>query len=464
MTKNIQNLKTATSSMSLGVGVSSIVSMAHDLHGRILGEQLAFSPNEAETSRSGCVVFEFDDGYLEDLNNILPVFQAASKPFCCAIITVKVGTEGYMTWDNLATLDATGLVEFLGHNHDHDSWIGPGYTPNMTAEEYEADLLLARAAYLLHGLTVKHYVSPGHVNVTWSREIANRFFLSNRCYATTTLNLDVPNWNELWAVNGDGVSAATLKTYMAEAESKKRLLIIYHHGSDQTEADKIGELLTYADTIELDVLKMDEAYERFKPRVVTGNHAHGDSTDQGFIVLDNGDVRCGKIIATGSITLLNPSSDFQSITITYDAGKIVFTPYSADHFIEFGDSAGLVPYTDGTEYCGVNSREWKQNYSRDIGSVHAEVRHFSRYSIKGYVGAEAFYEFGSEGKSKGIQAYEFRHTDGCSLFLFMDLTHQSQEPADPAQGHSEVWFDTSGNFNFKSNVGGSIITGSVAAS
>ncbi len=64
-------------------------------------------------------VVTFDDGYTSNLTLALPILSALGVPASVFVITELVGTDGYMTWDQLRELTASGWVTVYSHTETH---------------------------------------------------------------------------------------------------------------------------------------------------------------------------------------------------------------------------------------------------------------------------------------------------------------------------------------------------------
>lgn len=64
------------------------------------------------------IVLTFDDGYEDAYINALPLLQKYNMRGSFAIITGKVGTPGYMTWDQIKQMQIAGM-EIASHSVSH---------------------------------------------------------------------------------------------------------------------------------------------------------------------------------------------------------------------------------------------------------------------------------------------------------------------------------------------------------
>ena len=65
------------------------------------------------------VMLTFDDGYLDNYQNLFPMLKKYQVPALIFLITDRVGTPGYMNWDQINEMKASGLVSFGSHTLSH---------------------------------------------------------------------------------------------------------------------------------------------------------------------------------------------------------------------------------------------------------------------------------------------------------------------------------------------------------
>ena len=78
-------------------------------------------------------IVTFDDGYTSNLTLALPILEELGIPATVFVVTGYMGTDGYMSWDDLRMLTASGLVSVYSHT---DSHLNAG---EVTAEMFLAD-------------------------------------------------------------------------------------------------------------------------------------------------------------------------------------------------------------------------------------------------------------------------------------------------------------------------------------
>jgi len=77
----------------------------------------------------------FDDGYENNYKYVYPVLKRYNIPATIFIITDMVGTEGFLSWDEIKKMSDSGLVDIESHTRSH-LWI-TGLGDKLLKEELE---------------------------------------------------------------------------------------------------------------------------------------------------------------------------------------------------------------------------------------------------------------------------------------------------------------------------------------
>ena len=83
---------------------------------------LAELENARKTGKSTVqkpVMLTFDDGYEDNYTALFPLVQKYQIPVLIFLITDRIGTPGYLTWDQILQMQASGLVAFGSHSCSH---------------------------------------------------------------------------------------------------------------------------------------------------------------------------------------------------------------------------------------------------------------------------------------------------------------------------------------------------------
>ena len=70
------------------------------------------------------IILTFDDGYEDFYTAAFPILSKYHLSATSFVITGKVGWGGYLTWDQMRTMQATGLVQFESHTVHHVEMTG----------------------------------------------------------------------------------------------------------------------------------------------------------------------------------------------------------------------------------------------------------------------------------------------------------------------------------------------------
>ena len=71
-----------------------------------------------KNNNSGNIVFTFDDGFSSDFELVFPILKEMGMSATFFIVPNFVGTEGYMTWENIKQLSDAGM-EIASHSCTH---------------------------------------------------------------------------------------------------------------------------------------------------------------------------------------------------------------------------------------------------------------------------------------------------------------------------------------------------------
>lgn len=154
-------------------------------------------------------VATFDDGYKDVLENAMPALKENNATGTVFIIVNKVGTGGYLSWDDIRTLKNTGW-EIGSHTLNH---------PNLTQVDTEtARQEITESKAIIEkeiGTTVESFCYPAG---RYNEDTINMVRDAGYKYATTTVNGFNNSTNDLLElsrirVNGsDGLSGFEAKT------------------------------------------------------------------------------------------------------------------------------------------------------------------------------------------------------------------------------------------------------------
>lgn len=213
------------------------------------------------------LTIRFDDGYHDFYDHYKTLFDSYGIKSSCTIQTEDIGTAGYMTWANIATLIAEGHEITLHGDHTANDW------KDYTYEQCIVAIESCNATLAAQGITVNHIVPHQYAQSNFAlRAAAARYFKTSHCGYTLavpegtnpqTLN----HWNlsaMRWDISGTYEMTDPLKMILIKAQldlcvSGNRWAIGFLHDYSAAKYTALDEIITYCNTIGVDIVTMDEA-------------------------------------------------------------------------------------------------------------------------------------------------------------------------------------------------------------
>ena len=90
-----------------------------------------FEQNLKDNKNQRKVLLTIDDGFSSFYENAWPILKEKKIPFILFVSTREVGSNNYMTWDQIKELDKENFVEIGNHSHTHEYLVDESY------EEYQ---------------------------------------------------------------------------------------------------------------------------------------------------------------------------------------------------------------------------------------------------------------------------------------------------------------------------------------
>ena len=79
---------------------------------------ISYNKGEKKLPKHVCLI-DFDDGYVGNYTVAANIIKKYNIPVTIFIVDNLVGTEGYMTWDQIRELKQTGLIDINSHGKEH---------------------------------------------------------------------------------------------------------------------------------------------------------------------------------------------------------------------------------------------------------------------------------------------------------------------------------------------------------
>lgn len=192
------------------------------------------------------VMFRFDDGPVSQYNSVFPLFRSHNVRATLYIPNTYPGTGGYVTWDNLRSMQTAGWT--IGNHADHTD------LTTLNQAQQEAALTTCRDALIAQGLTGGRYVSYplGNWNETTLLAMAAAGMLTGADnYAPSSLHnyISPLDWHLIGSAATDNTTAvATLTGYIDDAIAGGTVVGFHFHdigGASDMSLANLTTLLEY---------------------------------------------------------------------------------------------------------------------------------------------------------------------------------------------------------------------------
>lgn len=206
------------------------------------------------------ITFVSDDGYKEDYNLLKDVFVSRGVPCVLAIISEWVGTQYYMTQEQLLELQNEHGYEISSHSKTHED------LTQLTPEEVDEQCRGSHDTLNSLGMKCETICIPYGAYNNDVLDIAKKYYRGIRT-SDNGINTDITNFNLKSVTFGDApIDLNYYKTQVDEAVDSNGWLIFLMHGNkfgeDQTKIDDLAELIDYIQSKNVDVVTLSEGLNR----------------------------------------------------------------------------------------------------------------------------------------------------------------------------------------------------------
>jgi peptidoglycan/xylan/chitin deacetylase (PgdA/CDA1 family) len=241
--------------------------------------QTQVNKGEIISKRKRRTLISFHD---DDMNDaVMEVWPAIlvnrNIPVSFACPTGLIGTTGYCTWDNAATLVDLG-AEIIGHGHMHRN------LTTLTEEEVITEIATSKAILEAHGYNINNVmVYPGGGNNALVRRIARNYFrgaISGGAAGNTLPNTPPVNQYQLRNVSVTDPlrTLVECQALIDSADNDNVWLIFASHGQYFNENTRtiIEGIYDYADSKGVEIVSVGEGLNVFGNVIDLGDYTEED--------------------------------------------------------------------------------------------------------------------------------------------------------------------------------------------
>ncbi len=243
------------------------------------------------------ISFTDDDGKAGVYTKWLPILQEKDIPLSLCIITGKIGSPGYLTWEQVQDLQNNHGCEILSHTVSHNN-----INAHATNKTWIEELKQSKQTLIEHGLNVRGFAYPnggfwgtgeGLVDGTSSSFWMTGLFYDYGITTGSTMNkypiasnmgIDRAGIGSYAAV-GKFDTLDNLKARVDECYDQNGWLIFMTHVDDVDHTDEdnqlLRDLIDYIKTKGVDIVTLSEGFEVFGNAIETPNckiTKQGDTT------------------------------------------------------------------------------------------------------------------------------------------------------------------------------------------
>lgn len=315
------------------------------------------------------VTFVDDDGHVDVINRLLPIFNTKGIKGCCAIITGAIGGPSIMTSAQLDLLHSSGW-EFLGH--------GRNYTANLLEFPVDADLEYqlgdgCKGDLESRGYKINGFVYPQNYSDVRIRRFTKKYY----DFALTGLGVNTGEFLDTtrikriafgsWTASNPTVNGNAEKNTLAyykacvdyAVTNNQWLIFMTHIGQQDAAQDLIlSDLIDYIKTIGVKVATATEGYKAFGNKVFVGDK------DTDYLAINETGLYSNSLYPTRKL-LMNSKLLTDGIGTYKEGISTMITNYafaSANGY-PLNTHGILITYRFSMEYAVYNKQEYLVNTS-----------------------------------------------------------------------------------------------------
>jgi len=268
-----------------------------------------------------------DDGATEVLTVLKPMFDQFGAKFTMAIVTDWIGTSGFLTKEQLASLYAEGH-DVISHTKSHSNL--------SLIDEQEIDYQLSKSKEFLNiwGYPAEHLAYPHGSNSATEQaiKIVKKYYKS-AMYGRNNRNIKPMHSYRIKRID-IAWSTHTLEDYKAlvdEAIENKELFVLLGHISalSPERVQMLEDVIQYIYSLGFKVERYHDAYEKHSNSLEIGDHSTANPLSSiaigadGKVSMSGAELTDKRIITAGAseFTNTNVISDFKKDAITINVVK-----------------------------------------------------------------------------------------------------------------------------------------------
>lgn len=324
------------------------------------------------------VTFISDDGNKKDYENLKPIAVSKGVPFVSAIVTNAIGNTTQMTLAQLLELQSLGW-EMSSHTHTH--------TTLTTLTYDQIDIEMKTSKETLEGLGIKcsTLCIPYGIYNDNVLEISRKYFRGARSSdggintpplkTFRTVSVLYAEDSVIDAVSGfarNSLEYYKLKVDNAVAQNGWLQFLMHSNNVDATQLGYLGQLIDYIQSLNIDIVTLDEGFDIYGNIIDIGNYDTNDLSKKHYVVGANGTM--SKTRSDDKIFITN-TNEYSNASLPSDfvKGFITYTKVSLSSATGMPESKAGTLITDNIQ----TDAGWSYQEYHVIGSANI----YKRYSL-----------------------------------------------------------------------------------